>query len=143
MAMGIRPHVGGHLGTTYAMGPSGAGSGAPDARAKIPEVVPISPQAEIHAVDVYEGGPGGVSLKITRSGPPVVVLLMAYDPVRWRLDVAPGVVLEKVVAMGYHAQRLESVPASAQTISWSRANPDPRIFYYYGKAGGYDDFSGG
>jgi hypothetical protein len=140
VAMGSRPHVGGQPGTTYAAGSSGAGAAAPDARAKAPEVVSISPQAEIHAVGVYEGGPGGVSLKITRSGPPVVLLLMAYDSVRWRLDVAPGVVLEKVVAMGYHAQRLESIPASVQTLSWSRANPDPRIFYYYGKSGGYDDF---
>ena len=76
-------------------------------------MVSISPQAEIHAVGVYKAGPGGVSVKVTRTGPPIVLLLTAADPVLWQLDVAPGVVLEKVVAMGYNTQRLRNVPASA------------------------------
>jgi hypothetical protein len=66
--------------------------------------------------------------------------LTAYDPVVWQRDVAPGVALEKVVAMGYHAQRLQNVPGSVEAITWSRANPGAPIFYYYGKPGGYDDF---
>ena len=102
--------------------------------------IPISTQGEVHAIGVYEGGPSGVSIKVTRTGAPIALLLMAYSPVAWKLEVAPGVVLEKVVAMGYHEQKLQGVPVGVDAVSWSRENPDPRAFYYYGKPEGRDDF---
>ena len=154
------PRVGDPLSATQSYSPSGAippgsvvsspgaavassvAAPAPETRAKpaAPEMVPISSHAEVHAVGVYHGGPGGISIKVTRSGP-VVLVLMAYEPVVWRLDVASGAVVERVVTMGHHAQQLQNVPANAETISWSyRANRDPRNFLYYGKPEGYDGF---
>jgi hypothetical protein len=113
---------------------------AQDTRPRGPASVSISPRAEIHAVGVHAGGPGGVSVKITRSGPPIVLLLTAHDHVLWQLDVAPGVVLEKVVAISPYTQRLHNVPASSEAIAWNRFTPGVRIFTYYGEPGGLDEF---
>ena len=100
--------------------------------------------AEVHAVGVYEGtvpADGGASLGGHRLGivdvtvavrdRPVVLVLTAYEPVHWRIGVAPGVQLMKVFAWGYYAPLLSGVPENVPITTRSH-EVDRSSFYLSG-----------
>lgn len=76
---------------------------------------PITP--EVHVIGVYETNsnhsfnyhpPGfaDVRIKYQHAGPmtPITLVLSSYEPNQWRLNVDPGVSIEKIVLNGYYAQ---------------------------------------
>ena len=60
---------------------------------------------ELHVFGVYGSDQGApIVVEIDRVGVPLVVALVAYDPVVWTLELADGVALEQVVLAGYNDQ---------------------------------------
>lgn len=71
---------------------------------------------EVHVVTVYEGDylgklrrrgehpEGQVNVRIRVTGKPVVLVLSAYEPVKWVLSLDSGVRLQRVIASGYYKQ---------------------------------------
>lgn len=60
-----------------------------------------------HAYGYHPEGEARVEISLPGSN---VLALSAYEPTHWIVDVAPGAALEKVVAIGYHAQRVTAPP---------------------------------
>lgn len=53
-----------------------------------------------------------VTVYLNRTTAPIVVALMAYNPIRWKIVTRPGVDLRKVILSGYHGQDIEGLPDS-------------------------------
>lgn len=79
--------------------------------------------AHVHAVGVYEGtvpkdgeAPasghrlGTVDVTVAVREGPVILVLTAYNPVHWRIGVAPGIQLMKVFIQGYYTPLVSGVP---------------------------------
>ena len=75
---------------------------------------PTCGAAEVHVIGVYETRDdhdfnahpiGDGHLRIERAGHHRLVL-SAYEPTRWHLDLAPGAIVDAVHLVGYHAQTL-------------------------------------
>ncbi|MGB3535252.1 MAG: hypothetical protein WBA13_17265 [Microcoleaceae cyanobacterium] len=73
---------------------------------------------ELHLVSVYEANanhshgnhPTGLAeVKITRQDKPIILALSSYEPVKWQLQLAPGVQIEKIILNGYHDQQIAGV----------------------------------
>lgn len=51
-----------------------------------------------------------INLKVTRQGVPVILVLMGFHRIQWRLDVAPSVRLKKVILSGHFPQTVKGLP---------------------------------
>ena len=78
---------------------------------------------EVHVVGVYQGAPprrttrsrrghpvGAAAVDVRATGRPIVLVLCAYEPVKWDVRVATGARLEKVILGGYYDQQVPGVP---------------------------------
>jgi len=81
--------------------------------------------AEVHVVGRYRGekeldvqlGESGhtvteIGVVVGRTTRPVILVLTAYDPVVWRVGLAPGANLAGVLVSGHHTQALVGIPKS-------------------------------
>ena len=77
-----------------------------------------SSQRELHLIGIYEAHsnhrpgnhPTGIAqVNITRQNKPMILVLSAYEPVKWELKLAPGVQIEKIILNGYHDQQVAGV----------------------------------
>jgi hypothetical protein len=59
---------------------------------------------ELHVVGVYEGLGGSVSVRVRPTAAPIVLALVAYDPVTWNITLEPGASIAYVYTQGYHDQ---------------------------------------
>jgi hypothetical protein len=97
---------------------------AVDASCEGPVDVHIGPRAtsrELHVIGLYQGSSAGadggerpygeVTVRVERSSP-MVLVLAAYEPVHWRLDLAEGTAVSGLLVNGYHPQRV----SGAETI---------------------------
>lgn len=50
-----------------------------------------------------------VIVNVSDDSSPIVLGLMSYEPVTWKIELAPGVNLRKVILAGYHQQRIDGV----------------------------------
>ena len=79
--------------------------------------ISVSESAEIHVVGVYEGETeeqvhrsnrnrqrNTIKVNAPRSGNPIVLVLSAYSPVHWDVQLRKGSNVERVILSGYHAQ---------------------------------------
>jgi len=92
---------------------------APSTPAQLtPSQPPYSAEdAPVHVVSIYQaslrGGeqrgfqqhPEGV-VNLDVNEPDAVLLLFAYEPVEWHISAAKGIALKRVIATGYHEQRV-------------------------------------
>lgn len=53
-----------------------------------------------------------ITIYLNQTNAPMVVALMAYNPIRWKIVARPGVDLRKVILAGYHGQDIEGIPDS-------------------------------
>ncbi len=75
--------------------------------------LPDGREAELHVVGLYEaqGEQNAIAeVHLERTGRPVVLALCSYSTVFWRVHVAPGVQLERVLVGGYEAQHVGGLP---------------------------------
>jgi len=111
---------------------------------------PCGPGAdfEVHAVGVYQAkdqpqrgfqapsASGNVRVDVVRPGARVCLLLMAYEPVEWRVGVAPGTKLAQVVAMGTYPHTVKGLDDPGLVTLWpGPSGSDPRTFLYRGEPG--------
>ena len=118
--------------------PVPAAPAAPPAPAPAPPVAQIPPvarknpyvagAADVHVISIYEGQmPGGAQrgfqqhpegtadVVVRATAKPVMLFLSSYEPVEWRVRVEGGN-LERVIAVGYHDQRVTVSGASGVEI---------------------------
>jgi hypothetical protein len=57
--------------------------------------------------------PKEIRVEVRRTVAPVILALMSYEPAVWKLEVAPGARVERILLSGYHAQDIEGAPGSA------------------------------
>lgn len=48
-----------------------------------------------------------IEVSVTKSSAPIVLVLMSYNPVKWRITQAPGTNIQKIILSGYHGQDIE------------------------------------
>ncbi|MBI5785323.1 MAG: hypothetical protein HZA64_07700 [Rhodocyclales bacterium] len=65
---------------------------------------------DCHARFAGQRSTGVVSVGVARTGIPVALVLMSYEPVIWKLDVSPRTRLKKVILAGYHGQDISGLP---------------------------------
>jgi len=78
-----------------------------------------------------------VTVNVSDDSTPIILGLMAYEPVTWRINTAPGVVIERVILSGYHQQQITGT-GDAQVDVYSYDNSPcercvqkGRFFYSY------------
>ncbi|MDQ3038761.1 MAG: hypothetical protein M3R16_03005 [Pseudomonadota bacterium] len=103
------------------------GARVPPARSvPVPPLYPgpvgtLARKADVEAIGVYEGTAslassatargssartGTVHVRVRRSARPVILVLSAYDPVRWHIAIDPGATLAAVLSSGYHPSEI-------------------------------------
>jgi len=88
--------------------------------------------ADVHAVGVYEGTVpahserpkgghplGTVDVTVAVRDRPIILILTAYNPVHWRIGIAPGVQVMQVFTQGYYAPMVSGVPENVPVVSRS------------------------
>jgi len=79
----------------------------------------IPSNARVEAVGVYETkdrSPAGVSVIVKKSDRPIVLMLSAYEPVRWNLIKESGANLAAVIATGYNLPQVTGAGATKTVI---------------------------
>lgn len=79
----------------------------------------IPSNARVEAVGVYEAkdrSSSGVNVMIKKSDQPIVLMLSAYEPVRWNLMKEPGANLVAVIASGHHLPEVTGAGATKTVI---------------------------
>lgn len=80
---------------------------------------------ELHVIGVYEaqGNPGfrdqpqgTVTVNVAPRAKPIVLALSAYESILWRLNVAPGAQVARVILHGYAPQLVEGAPSGTQIV---------------------------
>jgi hypothetical protein len=105
-------------------------------------------EPELHVVGLYvaaqpQGAPrtlgthpvGTAAVEVRATGRPVVLVLCAYEPVKWDVRVAPGARLEKVLLGGYYDQEAVGVPAGVPVEEHAHAAGTPDYFFAYTRDG--------
>jgi hypothetical protein len=99
--------------------------------------------AELYAVGFYEGampdGPkkyGVAEVEVRVTGRPVVLVLSAYEPIRWKVRIGEGVRIEKILVGGYGDQLLDPPPPGVPVETHSHKAGDRNAFYLFPRAAG-------
>ena len=66
---------------------------------------------------------------VDHPGLPVTLVLTAYEPTLWKIRVAPGSTIERVILSGYHRQRVERSKDLRDTAVESLWPREPVYFY--------------
>ncbi|MBD2182512.1 hypothetical protein [Aerosakkonema funiforme] len=102
----------------------------------------ISENAQVHAIGVYEGyydiprrfrehKQGMVELKITKNDTPIVLVLTAYEPVKWNIINESNIKIEYVILSGYHNQEVTGITSNTPILNESYKKGDEDYFYFY------------
>ncbi len=75
------------------------------------------------------GGGGDTTVILARPGNHVLVM-SAYEATTWHVQLMPGAVLEHVYVTGYHAQKVEGVPAGVDVLIQTHDSGDPYAVGY-------------
>lgn len=70
-----------------------------------------SAMQDCHARFAGQRSTGIVNVGVARTGVPVALVLMSYEPVTWQLEVSPITRLNKVILAGYHGQDVAGLPS--------------------------------
>ncbi len=78
---------------------------------------PKGDEPEVHVVGIHVGQhppgvrpmgdfnpPGKAEVKLTHNARPVILVICAYNPIQWTIQVDPRAEVERVIVGGYHAQ---------------------------------------
>lgn len=78
-----------------------------------------------------------VTVNVSDDSSPIILGLMAYEPVTWHIKTTPGVVIQKVILTGYHQQDIVGTgEAQVDVYSYNNSPCDRcvqkgRYFYSY------------
>ncbi len=65
---------------------------------------------ELHVVGHYQPSTGEVTVTVARTGVPVVLALVSYEPTTWNVEIPLGVEVERIVVDGLNPQVLVAPP---------------------------------
>lgn len=76
---------------------------------------PASGSPEVHVVAIYASDApdsylrtGLADVNVTRTGAPIVLVLSAYEPTAWKVTADSGVILDRIILIGYHEQTADA-----------------------------------
>lgn len=85
-----------------------------------------------------------VTVAVPKGEQPVFLVLSAYDPVYWNLDIEDGAELSGAVVFSYHGQAVGNVPpfvpVGFSTVEHGRGPDCPKPIYSYGEGDNYAAF---
>ena len=105
--------------------------------------VPGESSTEVHLISVYEADDGalpgakraGAHVRVDRPGQEVVLVLTAYESVRWQVEVSESTTLAGVILGGYEPQSVVDLPDSTPVVrAWSGEIERP-LYYSYRRNG--------
>ncbi len=70
-------------------------------------VEPTPQPEELHIIGVYQATDNVITVNVNRADIPLTLVLSAYEPVKFTLVLAPGVLLEHVILNGYNPHSVE------------------------------------
>jgi hypothetical protein len=77
--------------------------------------------------------PSRVDVHVTRTGAPLTLVLTAYETTKWRIKLADGVTIKKIILSGYHDQSLRKNAklkgVKVEKLSYIAGDDD--YFYFY------------
>jgi hypothetical protein len=73
---------------------------------------------------------GQINVTVNSPEGPVVLILSAYDPVEWSLDIRPGTKVAAVLLSGYRAQKIINLPDGIPVVSGSYDEGGCWSFYF-------------
>ena len=76
---------------------------------------------------------GAAAVEVRTTGRPVVLVLCAYEPVKWDLAVTAGARLQKVILAGYYAQQVVGVPDGVPVVDQSNQGRSQRWFHAHSR----------
>lgn len=78
--------------------------------------------------------PGRIDVDVTRTGTPLTLILTAYDPTKWRIKVAKGVTIKRIILSGYNPQTLRKskLLKNVRVEKESYEEGDSHFFYFHG-----------
>jgi len=96
----------------------------------------------LHAIGMYRGHiananakrinnrlQGSAKVRVQQTGQPIVLLLAAYEPVKWIVEIDEGVEITKAFISGYHPQEVEGLPADLKVENFSTPATRSKIGY--------------
>jgi hypothetical protein len=89
-----------------------------------------------HSGDFHPQGAAWV--KVTYTAAPVILVLCAYEPVKWHVEAAKDVRIASVILSGYHWQELAGLPAETSVLQLAREANAGAWFFAYKKDREYD-----
>lgn len=79
-----------------------------DGQGPLTSFVDPTPQPEeLHIIGVYQATDNVITVNVNRADIPLTLVLSAYEPVKFTLVLAPGVLLEHVILNGYNPHSVE------------------------------------
>lgn len=89
-------------------------------------------EAVAFAEPPLDGGRRGgvVEVRVGKTAKPLLLVLSAYEPVHWALQVQAGADLRGVIASGYHAPTVSGIGASGLLVQTSHDRPQPGCPYF-------------
>ena len=96
----------------------------------------LPPDVEAHAVGVYLSAraDGVVTVEVDRPGPPLLLVLTAYETVRWKVQLSAGTSVAGVVLGGVHApDGLDGLPPGTPVLSRVNDYGEKYLYDYPGR----------
>lgn len=111
------------------------------------KAAPAGDGLELHVVGLYEGADppgvrqqrgdvppqGSAAVEVQPTGRPIVLVLCAYDPVKWDVRVGQGAKLGKVILSGYYDQEAHGIPAGIPIEKYTYVGKSRRYFHAHGR----------
>ncbi len=99
---------------------------------------------ELHCVGIYEGDYGGgpthsykfhptgkALVQVDRPGRTVALVLTAYEPTLWTVEVNPGTRVTDVILSGYHQQTVQGLDPGTRVVQSSYDRPGPYHYFRF------------
>ncbi len=77
-------------------------------------------EAELHIVGQYEPTAARTTVTVTRFGVPLVLVLSAYEPTEWVVELDPRVTVEQVIVNGYEPSVVMGLPPEIEVVDRTR-----------------------
>lgn len=117
----------------------GRGTSAPVSVTVIGPPPPTNSAAELHVVAIYSGLVNGTSsanhetgdalVRVDRPGSHVILVLSAYEPTRWHVEVMPDTIIDSVLLLGYYDQSVDGLLAGTPVIEQTAESGSSHYFY--------------
>ncbi|MEC7521210.1 MAG: serine/threonine-protein kinase [Myxococcota bacterium] len=83
----------------------------------LPERCEVRRDRELHVLAAYEPQGGSITVDVSRTVAPLVLVLHAYATTRWELRVAEGVEIEEIILAGYDRHEVVGAPPGTRVTN--------------------------